>query len=316
MNVFHFAIPVVIAMLVTLVLCRFAIPISTRLGVLDIPAGRKKHKRATPLMGGIVLLAAFLPAALAIAVTSAPPNHLFKLIIWLLAIAAITLIGLLDDRHSLSPRLRLILSFSVFGFAAFIEPIYNVRILDFVNPAFAVGLGSRWLAIAFTILCCVGLVNAVNMADGKNGLVIGLCFGWLGLLAWRAPPVFIPMIAVLMAVLLVLLVYNMRGQLFLGDGGAYGLAGAIAIIAIAIYNSPGDHATRAISADELVLLFAVPVVDSFRLTYKRIRRGQSPMAADLDHLHHHLLDRFGWPAGLCIYWVVALMPSAIYMAPR
>ena len=307
---------VLAAVFATVVLSQFAVPICTALGLLDTPDERKKHKRSTPLMGGIVLLAAFLPAAFALAITSAAPNHLFKLTIWLLAVAWITVIGLLDDRHSLSPRLRLILSFLVFGFAAFIEPIYNVRILDFVQPAFSIGLGSRWLAIGFTILCCVGLVNAVNMADGKDGLVIGLCFGWLGLLAWRAPYVFVPMIALLMAILAVLLVYNLRGKLFLGDGGAYGLAGAIAILAIAIYNSPGQHATRAMSADELMLLFAVPVIDSFRLTYKRIKRGQSPMAADRDHLHHHLLNRFGWPAGLCIYWAIALLPAAIYLAPR
>lgn len=306
----------IVAVLITVVLCQFAVFVGTKLGLLDTPDERKKHKRPTPLMGGIVLLVAFLPVAAALVITSVPSSHIFKLTVLLLAIAWITILGLLDDRYSLSPHQRLIVSFAVFGFAAFIEPIYNVRILDFVHPAFSIGLGSRWLAIAFTILCCVGLVNAVNMADGKNGLVIGLCFGWLALLASRAPSAFIPIITLLTAVLTVLLVYNLRGKLFLGDGGAYGLAGAIGLLAIAIYNSPGMHATRAMSADELMLLFAVPVFDSFRLTYKRIKRGQSFMAADRDHLHHHLLDSFGWPAGLCIYWVIALLPAAIYLVPR
>lgn len=67
---------------------------------------------------------------------------------------------------------------------------------------------------------------------------------------------------------------------------------------------------RAITADELMLLFATPVLDSFRLTFIRLRRGQSPMSADRDHLHHHLQDKFGWPVGLIVYLVIALTPAA------
>ena len=106
-------------------------------------------------------------------------------------------------------------------------------------------------------------------------------------------------------------VFNMMGRLFLGDGGAYAIATAIGLLAIMVYNTPGIHTLRAISADQLVLLFVVPVADSFRLTYKRLRQGRSPMSADRDHLHHHLQDRFGWPAGLLVYWLVAFAPATI-----
>jgi UDP-GlcNAc:undecaprenyl-phosphate GlcNAc-1-phosphate transferase len=112
-------------------------------------------------------------------------------------------------------------------------------------------------------------------------------------------------------VLLVLFVFNLRGRLFLGDGGAYGIAAAIGLLAIMVYNTPGPHSLRAISADELVLLFLAPVADSFRLSYKRLRQGRSPMSADRDHLHHHLLDKFGWPAGLFMYWLLALLPASV-----
>ena len=302
------------AAVLTVVLCQFSAAIGKAFNLLDIPEGRKKHKRVTPLMGGVVLLGGFIPFAIAMIWVTAPQVHVAKLGLGLFAIAGLTIVGLLDDRHSLSPRVRLLLSFLIFGIVAFGEPIYNVRILDFENPAFAIGLGTKVLAAIFTIICCVGLMNAINMADGKNGLVIGLCIGWLGLLAWRSPPIFLPIIALLVVTLLVLLIYNLRGKLFLGDGGAYGIAAAIAILTIAIYNSPGSHATRALSADEIVLMFAVPVFDSFRLTWKRIRRGLSPMAADRDHLHHHLLDRFGWPKGLLFYWVITLLPAVCYFS--
>jgi UDP-GlcNAc:undecaprenyl-phosphate GlcNAc-1-phosphate transferase len=300
------------AIIVAYVLCRHALAIGTRFDLLDIPGDRKKHKITTPLMGGIVILGAIIPAALIVITFVSPEAHRARLLVWGIVVAGMTVIGILDDRHSLSPRARLLSSFAIFGIAAYIEPIFNVRVLDFEYPSFSLGLGTRGIAIAFTILCCVGLVNAVNMADGKNGLVIGLCIGWLILLATRAPDNFLQLIGLLIAVLLVLLAFNLRGQLFLGDGGAYGLAAAIGLMAIAIYNSPGPHATRAMAAEDLMLLFAVPVADSFRLTYKRLNRGRSPMAADRDHLHHHLQNRFGWPNGLLLYLTIALSPALIF----
>jgi UDP-GlcNAc:undecaprenyl-phosphate/decaprenyl-phosphate GlcNAc-1-phosphate transferase len=292
----------------TAFLCFFAKPICTRLGLLDEPGDRKIHKKVTPLMGGVVILAVLVPAGLMLAVSSTLPN---KMAVWMAAIFGMTLVGILDDRHSLSPRTRLILSFLIFGIAAFVEPIYNVRILDFQFPPLAMGLGTRGIGIAFTILCCVGLINAVNMADGKNGLVIGLCIAWLALLSLRAPTPYLPFIALLITILTVLLFFNLSGRLFLGDGGAYGFAATVGIMAIAVYNSPGTDVIRAMFAEDLVLLFAVPVFDSFRLTYKRMRRGQSPMAGDRDHFHHHLLDRFGWPNGLMLYWAAAVTPISL-----
>jgi UDP-GlcNAc:undecaprenyl-phosphate/decaprenyl-phosphate GlcNAc-1-phosphate transferase len=258
-------------------------------------------------MGGVALLCAFLPGAAILSYLAAPSYLLPSIHVWLAVVGAMALLGIADDRHSLSPRARLLISFVVFGLVAIFDPKFNVRVLLFEHPDFLIGLGHLFIAIFFTALCCVGLVNAVNMADGKNGLVIGLCLGWLGILATRAPMPLLPFIGLLSVVLAVLLFFNLRGELFLGDGGAYGFAGAIALIAIAIYNSPGNHATSAIAADELILLFLVPVADSFRLTFKRWRRGQSPMAADKDHLHHILLDKWGWPLGLFVYWTTALL---------
>ena len=292
-------------------LCLNAPRICRALDLLDIPVGRKKHTAPTPLMGGVTLLVAFVPVALAYIVFTASERWLGSLLIWLSCVSAMALVGLGDDRHSLSPRSRLMISFAIFGTAAAIDPTFNVRVLDFNFPQLTLGLGTWWLAIIFTVICCVGLLNAVNMADGKNGLVLGLTLGWLAILATRAVGPLLSIIGLLAAVLLVLFVFNMRGKLFLGDGGAYAIATAIGLLAIMVYNSPGTATVRAISADELLLLFAVPVADSFRLTYRRLRQGRSPMSADRDHLHHLLQDKLGWPAGLFVYWAMALTPILI-----
>jgi UDP-GlcNAc:undecaprenyl-phosphate/decaprenyl-phosphate GlcNAc-1-phosphate transferase len=301
--------------LLTLLLSLNAKGIGLWLGVVDIPDERKLHREETPLMGGVAMLVAFVPTAAALIMLVTPAGWREPLLIWLVCVAGMTLVGIADDMHSLSPRARLLISFLIFGSAANLDPLLNVRVLSFEHLGFELGLGTTWLAVMFTSICCVGLVNAVNMADGKNGLVIGLCLGWVALIALRAPAPLLPVIGLLIAMLSVLMVFNLRGLLFLGDGGAYGLAAAIGLFAIMSYNSVGQHAARAIAADELLLLFAVPVVDAFRLTFVRMRRGQSPMAADRDHLHHHLQDKFGWPGGLIAYFALAIIPvSAIFFS--
>lgn len=310
MNTMYYAALAVSGVLAAIVLCLNAQQICTLLNLMDIPADRKKHKAPTPLMGGITLLVAFVPVALAYIVLFASERWFGSLLIWVSCVSAMALVGLGDDRHSLSPRSRLIISFAIFGTAAAIDPTFNVRVLDFNVPPLTLGLGTWWLAIFFTVICCVGLLNAINMADGKNGLVLGLSLGWLAILALRAAGPLLPLIGLFAAVLLVLFVFNMRGKLFLGDGGAYAIATAIGLLAIMAYNTPGTHSLRAISADELVLLFVVPVADSFRLSYKRLRAGRSPMSADRDHLHHHLQDNFGWPLGLFLYWIISLTMAA------
>lgn len=299
----------VFSAMATLLLCVFAMPLGQRLGLLDIPGDRKKHSLPTPLIGGLALLLALLPAVVGFVVFSAPPEWKTHLAIWCAAVALMSAIGLADDRHSLSARNRLLLSFAVFGAAAAIDPLFTVRVLSFEPGYFEIGLVTGWFAIVFMTICSVGLCNALNMADGKNGLVIGMSLGWLAMLAARAPTPLIVVIAALMAMLAVLLAFNLRGKVFLGDGGSYGVATAIGLVAIGTYNSPGFHYGRAMAAEEIMLLFAVPVLDSFRLTYKRLKQGRSPMSADRDHLHHLLQDRFGWPKGLVIYLLIATAPG-------
>ncbi|MBA4307918.1 MAG: hypothetical protein C0429_14400 [Sphingopyxis sp.] len=306
----YFALLIVCA-LMTLFLCLNSKSLSARLNLVDVPVGRKQHKAPTPLMGGVAILAALVPVAFAHTLLNVPERWFGSFLIWIGCVTVMAFVGLADDRHSLSPRLRLLISFLVFALAAAVDPTFNVRVLDFMTPKFSLGLGTWWLAIIFTVICCVGLINAVNMADGKNGLVLGLALGWLGILAIRAGDPLLPLIGILACCLAVLLIFNLQGRLFLGDGGAYAIATALGLLSIMIYNSPGANTLRAISADELVLLFIVPIADSFRLTYTRMKQGRSPMSADRDHFHHHLQDKFGWPKGLFVYWGLSFLPGAM-----
>lgn len=305
----HLVLLVVLAMVGTACICLVAKPLCVVLKFMDEPADRKLHRYATPLAGGLTLLVVALP--LLVALDSSISNR--AVLLALSVIGVIAAVGLADDRHALSAWPRVLIGLGVFVLAGALSNALMIRELSFAMPPVSFGLGNIVFALLFTGVCGVGLINAVNMADGKNGLVIGLTLGWLVILALRAPPILWPLIAVLCGCLVVLLLFNLPGKIFLGDGGSYGFASALAVITIITYNSPGPHLGRAMTADEIMLLLIVPVADSFRLTYVRMRAKRSPMSADRNHLHHYLLDKFGWPRGLLVYWLAALTPGAALM---
>ena len=306
-----FAVASLFVIVGTTFLVYFRSKICTSFGLMNVPDERKLHLQNTPLLGGLVLVLVILPSIAIAAWFSDVGGYRNTIIFFTLATMSMAFVGLADDRHSLSATARIALAGTVFAILAIADPIFSVRILNFEMLNVRLGVGSWLLSIAFTVLCCVGLVNAVNMADGKNGLVISLCIGWLLILSYFAPPEFLFAIVPLCIALAILLVMNLRGLLFLGDGGSYGFATAVGLLTIIVYNASAASGDRQLSAEDVMLMLSVPVLDSFRLTYVRIRNGRSPMSADRDHLHHYLQNALGWPQGLVVYLVIALLPAAV-----
>src|SRR3546814_2507739 len=92
---------------------------------------------------------------------------------------------------------------------------YEMRISDWSSDVCSSDLVSvplGLLAGPFTLLCLLGFQNAVNMADGTNGLVIGLGLGWVSLLLLHAPPELTVFLWLLGAALLTTLPFNLAGR--------------------------------------------------------------------------------------------------------
>jgi UDP-GlcNAc:undecaprenyl-phosphate GlcNAc-1-phosphate transferase len=281
------------------------------LGLLDWPdigGGRKRHERVTPLMGGTaVMIPALVGLALA-AMADVSPVVRTHLTWFAGAAGALYLIGMADDRFGLGPRLRLVSALAVFTLALVYAPDFRLAFLRFGGVDQLILLGA--LALPFTLACLVGFLNAVNMADGKNGLVIALSLFWVLMLWAPAPALLDPLLAAVAAALAVAFVFNMRDRFFLGDGGSYGLSALIGLLAIYVFN----HAFAEWRAERIALLFAVPVFDTLRLVAWRVMQGRSPFRADRDHLHHHIAYRWGWPRGLVIYLVLVATPNLVALA--
>lgn len=283
--------------------------IGRTLGLLDFPdpsGGRKRHATVTPLVGGLAIVLSVLAGAAIVYFTAGMSPPVRTHVTWFaVAVAGMYAIGLTDDRFSLGPRIRLALAFIVMLVVVLYGPDFSLPFLRFS------GFDQTWFldrfGDAFVLLCLVGLLNAVNMADGKNGLVIGICLIWCAVLIVRTPTVLAPLLVATFVSLAVMMCFNFVGRLFLGDGGSYALSGIFGLLAIYIYNQ--EFPT--LRADHIAVLFAIPVFDTIRLMTARLRRGQSPFAADRDHLHHYLALRWGWPRGLYIYLTLVGVPNAL-----
>lgn len=285
-----------------LICCSFAGRIGHWLDVIDHPDGqRKRHPRPTPLIGGVALM---VPLVLVVgfqAMTRQAPDAVLEALA--LAGLGFMLLGLFDDRHEAPPNLRLLISVALCGALLVIEPALRLTTLDFGIVVIPLSV----FALPFTILCLVGLQNAINMADGLNGLVIGLSIFWTICLLLYAPPAVMLYLSLLLMGLLILLAYNLSGRLFLGDAGTYSLGVSIGLLMLYVYG----QADGRLPMTTVVLWLLVPVIDCLRLMAMRILLGRSPTDADTNHLHHRLARFWPWPVSVLLYLVIATLPGLI-----
>jgi UDP-GlcNAc:undecaprenyl-phosphate GlcNAc-1-phosphate transferase len=275
--------------------------LGTLLGLLDHPDGeRKLHADVTPLVGGIGLVVPTILAGLLMLLFDAPGTDRAALIWFMVTSLGIFLIGIADDRIQLTAPTRLGSASALLLVAISQVPDFSVSFLLFAGQADLLLLPTL-VGIGFTLLCFVGFLNAVNMADGKNGLVIGQALIWAGVLMVRLPEAMLPLVSAMAAALFVLFLFNLKGKLFLGDGGSYGLSAMFGLLAIYAWN----QGFADMHADDVALIFALPVFDTIRLILHRSLQGKSPFTPGRDHLHHYLYTRWGWPTPLP--WVLALV---------
>jgi UDP-GlcNAc:undecaprenyl-phosphate/decaprenyl-phosphate GlcNAc-1-phosphate transferase len=298
--------------IITFIPCLYAARLGEKLGVMDLPGAdvgsHKGHTSPTPAVGGLILGIVALGVFWASMPWSGSHPHRAQEIRFVVAGVVITsmIIGFIDDKFNLKPLLRVFL-FAALAAAFFLMlPIFSIERIYFPSGEISIYLGIY--SIPFSMLCLVALNNAVNMADGRNGLVLGLALIWNGFFLFHALPYMIPTMAGVMGCLIVLFIFNLRGKLFLGDCGSYGIALYYGLLALILHRNAFGTVTSA----EAVLLFLVPVLDTARLIVVRMASGQSPLMADKRHLHHMLDNAIGWYRGWFVYMALVAVPLVVY----
>lgn len=267
---------------------------ASRMGLLDRPHGRKRHRRATPATGGLAM--AF---GVAIAAWVRSPDMSDAVLGYLLGATIILVVGALDDIYDLRWWCRL----SAQGVAALVMiEIGGIRI-EQIGEAFGYGgLALDWLSVPLTVIATVGVINALNMADGADGLAGSLALAALAMLGaaafyvgnLRVLELLVPFLGALFAFLYfnARLPWQHRARVFMGNAGSAFLGFTILFVALRLTQSQ----QYAISPVLAPWLLAPPIIDCLTLIVRRIRMGRSPFHADRGHMHHLLQDA-GFSAG-------------------
>lgn len=264
-----------------------ATPIARRIGLLDHPGGRKDHARPTPVIGGLGVAGGALIAA---SVVFDPSPQLTALAI---AAVLVVAVGVWDDAKDLPWQLRILTHVTA---ALVLVYVGNVRV-EQIGPVFGLGISSLGsFSIPFTVLATVGLINALNMADGIDGLTGSLVLCALGMLTcaslYAGNASLAALLIIVAAAVAAFLLLNMRfpwqprGRVFLGDSGSGFLGLVIAWAAFSLT----QNAAHPVSPVLAPFLIAPPVIDCLVLMARRISHGHSPFEADRSHLHHLMLD--------------------------
>lgn len=272
-------------------------PLAHRFRLFDHPAGRKDHAAPTANIGGLAMAGAILVVMGWFTVLSSAAMAFIG------AAGLLVLIGALDDRYDLRWWLRMpgqciAVLVMIYGGGLYVQHVGPLLGVDYT------GLGV--LTVPFTMFATVGVINAINMSDGVDGLAGSLSLAALVMLAaaaiYSGNDVLAERLAVFAGAVLGFLVMNMRlpwqprARVFMGNSGSALLGFVIAWGSFRLTQN-WAHPVTPILAPWLI---ATPLIDCVSLIARRLTRGQSPFRADREHMHHLMLDAGFTPTQLTL----------------
>lgn len=314
-SAFAFVLSILIAALLTPVVRDLAL----RRGLVDPAGGRKIHQVPTPRLGGVAIVLAFY----------APLTFLFFYqtqlgqIFWrdysrasglFVGGLAIAVLGFVDDVKGLGARSKFFWQFSVAALMYYMG--FQVNVV--ANP-FGGALELGWVGFPFTLLWIVGIINALNLVDGLDGLAAGVglfATSTIFVIAYThgdAPLMLFT--AALMGALIGFLFYNFNpATIFMGDTGSMFIGFILATTSI----KSAQKSSTAVALLIPIVTLGLPILDTLLAIARRAVAGKPLFSADKDHIHHRLLT-LGLShrqAALALYAVCLLLAAAAWLLTR
>lgn len=249
--------------------------IAKRFNIYDRPNERSSHSKITIRGGGIIYLVATL----------------FLLIIhpefWMLvsALFIVGVISFIDDRITLSSKIRLIVQFA------------STTIIMYYLQAF-----SQWRLdfIVLVYLIFVGVINAFNFMDGINGITginsLMILGGLLYVNCYTKTFVEVDLIYIPMISTIIFLFYNFRKTAicFAGDVGSITIGLWITFLLMKVVLDTGNIS--------YILFLAVYGVDTLLTIAHRLVLGQNILTAHRLHAYQVLANDLKVPHLLVSIW--------------
>jgi len=336
MEIFNLVIlPFISAAAITYSATPFIIGFAEKIGIIDDPKKHNHpsviHKYPTPRGGGLAIFLGILIPAL---IFLPADKHLVGI---LLGGAVLVLLGVLDDKYNLNPYKRLIIQFLVAAipiaagigiayvkFPALAEYMHRLPVfknfvldsaaglIDLSGPKIPVNLfgnHSIWiLSDVFALFWMVTLMNFINIgASGLDGQLSGtvtIASLTIAALSLRYSADIAQWPVIVLGVVTAgayfgFLPWHFYPQKIMPGFGGSTLAGfMLGVLSILSTTKVGT----------LMVVLAVPLIDTGFVVVKRMISGKSPLWGDRGHFHHKLLD-----AGLSkrqvayFYWAVTAL---------
>ena len=268
-----------IAMSVTMVLIPPLIRAAGKWHFLDQPEARKVHTTPVPRVGGIAIAAGTL---LGIALWG---NYTQPMPAICAGLVVLLCFGVWDDRCNLSPRVKLI--------GQIIAVLIAIAWGDVTISTLS--LSDRhvipyWISVPLTFFFLLGVTNAINLADGLDGLAGGttmLSLSALALLGLTTGNGLVATVSIVfVGAILGFLRFNTHpARVFMGDGGSQVLGFAVGVLAILLTQDMQAPLSTALP----LLLLGLPIIDTLMVMTQRLLEKRSPFSADRNHIHHRLL---------------------------
>jgi UDP-GlcNAc:undecaprenyl-phosphate GlcNAc-1-phosphate transferase len=268
-----------------------------RVGLVDHPAGRKRHGRPTVVVGGVAI---FLSLVLTMFLAGFLRELSDSLLIAMLVVVGI---GVADDAHEIGYRSKFFAQV-VAGLVVVSGTTVHVMHLGDIF-----GLGElpldKW-SYLITVIAMIGLMNAINMIDGLDGLAgtqVLVPATFFALVASNAGDVRMALeLLILCGAIAGFLVFNLRSPwrkqalVFLGDTGGLLLGLLLAWYSIRL----AGGVTAPLRPMTAVWILAVPLLDMGGVMFLRMVQHKSPFHPDRQHLHYVLRDA-GFPASQVVF---------------
>ena len=277
-------------------LFRFNNIIAKKINLYDVPNNKRKlHKYPTPLNGGIFyFLNLTLIFIFDIFINNFSLLSIFGLsnevdaILMLFIIFLLLLVGVIDDKISLQPINKSLISMIIIFIYLLIDVESQIINLTFETFDFLLDLFE--LSLIFTILCFLILQIVFNMYDGINLQSAGYySVVIIHLAIVNQTYSFFMFSGLTLIYLIYFAIYNYKEKIFLGDNGVYVFSFIISLLIIKTY----QENAYSFFVEEILIILFFPIIDMLRLFFMRLFKNKNPLKADRRHLHHILLKKYG-----------------------
>ena len=284
-NFIQYSILLLVVSITAFVITPLFRSIARRLKIMDYPGGRKLQANPVAYLGGLTIITPITLGSFLLIFTSVTIDLKQQLYLGLILPAlAIAIVGLLDDIYQLPPWPRFISQSAVGVITSFILYLSGSGVEIFDN---------QLLNSSATILWVVTIINALNFIDNMDGLATSISMVAslaLFILSYINNQYLVAALSLaIFASCLGFLFWNKKpASIYLGDAGSLYLGFLLAAISIRI---DLDNDSAPIRALVLILILAIPVIDTTQVVVSRIAKGKSPFEGGRDHISHLLLNR-------------------------